>query len=71
MSILQYVIAQLVFIPPAAAPAILGPRLILNLREAYYAPWAAELESANESSSGMRWPVIHISEPRTQSSIES
>ncbi|KJA27070.1 hypothetical protein HYPSUDRAFT_198371 [Hypholoma sublateritium FD-334 SS-4] len=59
-----YIIAQLVFIPPAAAPAILGPRLILNLREAYYAPWAAELESANETSpSAMRWPVIHISEP--------
>lgn len=72
LSILQYTIAQLVFIPPGAAPAILGPRLILNLREAYYAPWAAELESANGTSpSGMRWPVVYINEPRAQSSIAS
>jgi len=41
---MQYLVTQFTFALAAFAPIILGSRLILNLREAYYQPFIEELE---------------------------
>jgi len=63
-----YVIEQISFAIAAFAPCIIGSRLILNLREAYYLPFIEECNPPASSTS--RREPLQVDEGEDTTSID-
>jgi hypothetical protein len=53
---MQYLVTQFTFAFAAFIPIILGSRLILNLREAYYQPFTEELDRKTSTTRKVNLP---------------